>query len=744
MLLRLVGLLLAVSLLSGCLTVAAVDRSEWAVPTVIFDRNGAEVFRFHAGEDRQPVALDEVPEHVSAAFVAVEDPRFYDHPGLDVLGIIRAASHNMLRAMGLRQSELQGASTITQQLARNRWLGQEQTWRRKLSEAALALRLEVTHNKDEILEMYLNQIYFGNGAYGVERAARRYFGKPVGELTLAEGALLAGLINGPTLYDPYTHPDAARERRALVLEAMVSNGSASAEEAQEAKDAPLAPVEPAKGPSGNSFIDHVIDILTRPDLAERYGLKARDGAELARAGLKVYTSLDSNLQATAENAVRETMDGADREYGLADQEARPEAAAVMLDPVSGQVLAMVGGRNRTGMREYNRAADAHRQPGSAFKPFAAYIPAIEAGVGPATVLDDAPAALTADGQSVWPENYDFRYRGLVPVRYAVEQSLNAAAVRALRLGGGPPASLAYARRMGFEGLTEQDGQDSVALGGLTAGVTPLEMASAYGTLAYLGARVSPHLILRIEDAGGKSIYAAKPRKEQVINRGTAYLMVDILKGVVQRGTAYGFTRGFNGWPAAGKTGTTDDNRDAWFAGFTPNLVTVVWTGYDTPRPLKWTGAFVPVRIWQAIMSHAVTAQPQDWAVPPDLVSVAVCRRTGKLPNELCPAGGVVTELFHRSHVPRDSGNLLVQASVVAAPQGWLLWQAGCAGRPENRVFLRRTEPYVLHPTAPFDPRYTPADAREAPPQEMCTPSPGLFPDDWWPKWLRIPRKGKKP
>lgn len=709
-----------------------------AIPTVIFDHEGQEVYRFHGGEDRQPISLAEVPVHVRAAFVAVEDPRFYDHPGLDLFGIGRAVINNLLRALGVRDSDLQGASTITQQLARSRWLNQEQTWSRKLSEAVLALRLELTHDKDQILEMYLNQIYFGNGSYGVERAARRYFDKHVSQITLAEGALLAGLINGPTLYDPYTRPESAQERRDTVLDAMVRSGVITAAEAEEAKETEIAVADlPPTELLGNSFVDHVIDILTRSDLAAAYGIKPYDDAALARMGLRVYTSLDQSLQAIAEQAVRETMAAADTEYHLTDEEERPEAAVVMLQPSTGQVRAMVGGRERTGMREYNRAADAQRQPGSAFKPFVAYLPALEAGVSPATILDDAPASLTTDQTSVWPENFDFRYRGLVSVRYAVEHSLNPVAVRAMRRGGGPASGLGTAVRFGFQSLSDQDKQEALALGGLTGGVTPLEMASAYGALANQGNRVSPALILRIEDGAGKVLYVAKQAQDQVVSRASAFLMVDMLKGVIRRGTAYGFTQGFHGWPAAGKTGTTDDNLDAWFAGFTPDLVTVVWTGYDTPQPLKWTGAFVPVRMWQEIMTQAVTEPPKDWDSPPEVVSLAVCRRTGAIPDSLCPPSDVVTELFHRQHVPRDAGDLLVEARVIETEEGQQIWQPGCGPKPEPQLFVRRPDPYLRHPTAPDDPRYVPADAADELPETVCQSASGQGSwDEWLPDWLR--------
>jgi len=712
---------------------------DWAATTILYDRSGAEVFRFHGAEDRQPIALDQVPGAVKAAFLAIEDPRFYKHGAFDLRGILRAGWNDLLRAVHLRHSGLQGASTITQQLARDAWLGQQQTWSRKLQEAGLAVWLESVHSKDEILELYLNQIYFGNGAYGVQRAAQLYFHKPAAQLTPTEGALLAGLINGPSEFDPYAHPDAALARRNLVLDALEQQHALSPAAAAQARAAKLGVAPLTQGPQGNAFTDTVLALLTDPARAAAYGIDADTAANLESSGLRVYTTLDPKLQATAEAAVRDGMAKADQEYGLTGPTARPEAAAVLLQPGSGHVLALVGGRQRTAQRQFNRAVAARRQPGSAFKPFADYTPAIEAGLSPATVLDDAPVSLTPDGHSVWPENYDHRYEGLVSLRYAVEQSLNPVAVRALRVAGGPARGLASARRFGFQHLTDQDAGEALALGGLTQGVTPLEMAVAYGTLANLGTRVDPVLITRIEDAKGKVLYSAPVQQQSVVSAAASYLMVDTLKGVIQRGTAYGFTNGFHGWAAAGKTGTTDDNRDAWFNGFTRDLVTVIWTGYDTPKPLPWTGAFVPVQIWNAIMNQAVTAPPKDWQPPADVVRATVCRRTGMLVNDLCPPDQAVSELFLQGHVPTDAGNLLVRVWAVPGPSGgWQLWQPGCYGLPQARVFIHRPEPYLRNPAGPNDPHYIPADAGDELPTAICTPwvppTPQVDPGWIW-QWL---------
>lgn len=715
--------------------------------TIIRDAQGNEIYRVHAGKNRTPVPLEQVPVDVQEAFIAIEDPRFREHFGVDIKGVIRAVFKTGLYMLHLPGGQVQGGSTITQQLARDLWLSQQVSLKRKVQEWWVAIQMERVYTKDEILEMYLNQIYYGHGAYGIEAAAAVYFGKDVKDLTVAEGAQLAGVVNGPSIYDPVYEPQNSINRRNLVLQAMQQQGlitqadfeTAKAEEPKIVqRQASEEEEEPEEVPAGNYFTDFVLSVLseTKPGTAAKFGIDVSKLGNIGTAGLQIYTTFDPTLQSLAEQAVRDQMNAADKKYGLTGKTTKPEAAMVVMNPKTGEIKALVGGRKRRAILEFNRATDALRQPGSAIKPIVVYTPAIDSGLSPATILDDAPVMLSNDKSTVWPQNFDFRFEGLVSMRHGVEQSLNPVAVRAMQRSGGPSKGLNLGRKFGLTTLQDDDNNLALALGGLSQGVTPLAMTEAYTVLANLGQKVEPVIITKIVSRDGAVLFEAKPKKEQVVRPAVAYVMVDIMKGTISRGTAYGYTSGFNSWPSAGKTGTTENNRDAWFLGFTPDLVVTVWNGYDDPsNTLKWTGAFVPVQIWNQFMRAAVKKASPDWTRPADVASVTVCRKSGALPNALCPANGTATELFVRGTEPKDAGNILVSAQVVQVKTGttsrWALWQLGCPGLPVNRVFIKRPEPYARHPSDPNNPIYLPADRGEELPTEACTKSPlweKLFPE----------------
>ncbi len=721
-------------LLAGCTAISVspdVTKLEWDRSTVIFDRHGKEAYRLHAGQNRTPVKLKDVPVHVQDAFLSVEDPQFRSHHGINPRGIARAVWRSGLYFVGLPGGRLEGGSTITQQLARDAWLNQELSMRRKIQEAWLALQLERHYTKDEILEMYINQIYFGRGAYGIDAAAKTFFGKPVQELSIAEGAQLAGMINGPSYFDPYEHLEDSLERRDLVLRSMLKEQVIDEEQYELATSyKPKLGSTKQVDAEASYFTDYVISLLQNGDTASRYGLKLPKMESVATAGLKVYTTLDPTLQRAAEVSVAEQMEKADLEYhGVSSKNPRgegtprPEAALVAMSPQTGEVLALVGGREHQGLLEFNRATGAYRQPGSAIKPFAAYVPALEAGYGPATIFDDAPVMLSPDGKTVWPQNYDFKYLGLRTMRFGVEQSINPMAVRAMQAGGGPQRAAEVGRRFGLTSISKEDEHNlAIALGGLNRGVMVLDMTSAFATLANMGIYSDPVVITKIVGPDGQILFETRPQKRQVVKPGIAYLMVDMLRDVISRGTAYGFTRGFHGWPAAGKTGTTEDSRDAWFVGFTPEIVVSVWNGYDEPtNTLKWTGAFVPVKIWNQFMTTAVLERPVDWVQPAEVISSTICRQTGMLPNDDCPKEQVGQELFVSGTEPRLSSDLLVRAKAVQVNQQWQLWQSGCAGTPADRLFIKRPQPRVLHPTEPTNPKYVPADAANELPVTICQP-----------------------
>ena len=553
-------------------------------------------------ENRASVRLEAIPEVLQQAVVAIEDERFYQHRGVDPRGILRATWRNLTR-----QAVVEGGSTITQQLARNLFLSPRRSLDRKLQEMLLAVEIERRLTKQEILERYLNQVYFGNGAYGVEMAARLFFGKSVRALTLPEAALLAGVIQAPSRYSPFDHFPLAKRRQEVVLDRMVELGFLSREEAEEAKKAPLR-LNPGPrnlglvGVRAPYFVSYIL-----PYLVERHGEDA-----VYNGGLQVYTTLDPRLQALAQQVITQGVEEA-RRAGLRVT----QGALVALEPGSGRILAMVGGVNFQ-RSQFNRAWQSRRQPGSAFKPFV-YTAALEAGVSPDRVLLDAPVGYRIAGWGYWwPKNYDGTYWGPVSLRVALEQSRNIPAVRMLAELG-PQAVIDTARRMGIRSPLQPN--LSLALG--TSEVTPLEMAAAFATLAAGGVYAEPVAITKVLDAKGRVLEEVRPQRRLALRPEVAYLMTDLLRGVILRGTGRAADPGR---PAAGKTGTTDDYRNAWFVGYTPELAVAVWVGNDDNSPTnRVVGGSVPARLWARFVRRALAGRPPaNFPVPPGIVHVPVC------------------------------------------------------------------------------------------------------------------------
>ncbi|HXV87363.1 MAG TPA: PBP1A family penicillin-binding protein, partial [Gemmatimonadales bacterium] len=519
-------------------------------------------------EDRMPVRLADVPPSLVEAVLAVEDQRFYDHPGVDPARVVGAALAN-LRAGRI----VQGASTITQQLAKNLFLTARRTPLRKARELAMALVLEARHPKAAILEAYLNEVYLGqDGGFavrGVGRAAQFYFGKDVTQLTVPESALLAGLIRGPNLYRPLSHPEAARQRRDLVLELMRAQGRLTDAEFRRAARAPLGV---HRGPppvrSGRYFADYV--------MAELESLP--NGG--ARSGATVFTTLDMDLQLAAEAAVRSGIRRLERDHTrLRRPDGALQAALVALDPVTGDLLAMVGGRDY-GTTQFNRAVHARRQPGSAFKPIVALAGLSQGVVTLASRLEDQPFSVEI-GDGTWtPVNYDGAFRGSVSLRQALEGSLNVPFAR-LGLQVGLEQVRHTARQVGITSPLRP--VPSLALG--ASEVTPLELARAFAVLAAGGFRAEPHAVLGTLDGRGTVSYRAVQRGEWVFTPAQTYLVTSALEGAVERGTGRGVRAfGYEG-PVAAKSGTTNDYRDAWFVGYTADLTVAVWTGFDDGQSL---------------------------------------------------------------------------------------------------------------------------------------------------------------
>ncbi|HEX8716242.1 MAG TPA: PBP1A family penicillin-binding protein [Gemmatimonadaceae bacterium] len=647
-------------------------------------------------ERRTLVKLADIPKTVQEAFIVTEDKRFYEHHGVDWIRAIGAAVHN-IRAGGYAE----GFSTLTMQLARNVFpqkLSREKSLTRKLKEAKVAREIEALYPKSKILELYLNQINLGGGAYGVETASQRYFGKSVRDLNLAEAATLAALPKAPERYNPRRFPDRAIQRRNTVIELMRRAGVVSDADAQLAKSYPLRLASKEEsGEVAPYFVEWV-----RKQLEDQFG------SRLYTDGLKIYTTLDIDLQLTAERNVEQQMRaiesgkyGRFRHVTYEQYVARSASgdsgtanspylqdAFVALDPRTGAVRAMIGGRDFDDSK-FNRATQALRQPGSTFKPVV-YATAIHNGIPPSYLVNDSALSLPQVGGGTWtPQNYDLKFEGIMPMRRALYRSRNLATIR-LGMQLGEQNVIDMAHLLGIS--TPIPPYPSIHIG--SADVYPLEMISIYDVFATLGVRTLPTGILRVEDASGKVLYDDTPKRTNVLTPEESWLMVDMLKDVVRRGTAASiWASGFH-VPAGGKTGTTNDGTDVWFIGFTPDLVAGVWMGFDRPQKIMSNaqGGRLAAPAWLSFMSEAYRHRPTppDWPRPDDLLALDIDRTTAMLRNPFCPDSVVVTEYFIPGTEPTQECN--VHNAFNAAPGADSL-------RPPS-VFPPRQAPQPLQPPRP--------------------------------------------
>jgi len=597
-------------------------------------------------ENRTPVALTDVPPMLINALIAAEDARFYSHHGLDLRGIARALVRN-IRA----RKVLEGGSTLTQQLAKVLFLTPERSYTRKLKEMALALRIEQRYTKQEILSLYLNQIYFGSGAYGVEAAAQIYFGKSAKDLNLAECSLLAGLPRSPKYYSPFKAPQSALGRRAYVLNRMVETGSITRAQADDAKRAPLPsqPTVKVVGPAPY-FVEYI-----RQRVEERFGASI-----LYSGGLNIYTSISDELQTYADQAVKDGLAKVEARHRRTGVSQPLQASLIAIEPLTGHILAMVGGRDFS-KSQFNRATQALRQPGSAFKPVI-YAAALEQGFGATDILDDSPLTIKVDRNKNWtPENFTHSYQGPVTLRNALAESLNVPTVKLLEKIG-VNETIQYARKFGIRSpLTPYL---SLALG--SSDVTLFELTSAYTVFANHGTKLGPVSIRMITDSSGRVLYTNDALPVQVMKPETSYLITNLLRGVIERGT--GWKARELGRPAAGKTGTTNDYRDAWFIGYTPTIVAGVWVGYDDHRRIgpKETGARAALPIWLAFMKKAhAERDAEDFSVPEGIIFKQVDPKTGLLSTDSCSSS--IREAFLPGTEPRRYCDEAT-ASVVEEPQ----------------------------------------------------------------------------
>lgn len=646
--------------------------------SIVYDKNGAQIAQLHATQNRLSLNSSQIPDLVKKTFVAVEDKRFYQNIiGIDPLRIISSAFHDVSAG-----SAQEGASTITVQLARNAFIQDPtaKTLTRKVQEALIALQLEHYYTKDEILTFYLNKIYLGESAYGIQAASQTYFGKDVDKLNPTEVALLAGLPKAPSGYDPYYHPDEAKARRNTVLGVMRDAGLITSAEYAQDKNEPFAYVDQmiqtyggpqkATAAEGNykypSFLDYVVD-----QLESQYNL-TRD--QIYNGGFKIYTTVDPQIQAAAEAAFNDPAN-----FPPSVDKTLVQAAMTIIDPATGAIRAMVGGRNYK-FGDFDRAWQAERQPGSTIKPLVVYAPALEkGGYYPGTVMDDMPVTFQLGSGNTWSPTDDDTatngWKGRITMRYALEDSVNVYAAKLFNLIG-----VDYGWKFGKEKfglpLTNQDKVLSLSLG--TAHVSTVDMASAYGVFANNGVHVSHNAIVKILDSHGVPLTTPTVTQDRVLKETTAYLINDMLRSVVTDGTGYAAKIG--SWAVAGKTGTTSldpqkygyktGNPDAWFVGYTPKYSGAVWMGYDSdPDGRHYLrniyGGSYPAQIWKKVMTAALKGQTVQTAFPrpTGIVSGPIDIKSGLLPSALTPPQFIQTEIGTKSDFPTRVSNVWVQKEV---------------------------------------------------------------------------------
>ncbi len=595
--------------------------------TRVFARNGTQLANLFR-ENRTWVPIGKIPVPVRNAFIATEDAHYYQHHGIDFGGIARAALADY------RHQRFQGASTITQQLARKLFLSDEVTAARKIQEALLAMEIERYYTKDEILERYLNIMYFGSGAYGIEAAAHTYFGTDVGQLKLGQMAMLAGVLAAPSDYSPYVNMEHAKQRQQHVLGRMVDAGFITRAQAAAADRGPLGllgerphGLQSYRFPYFTTYVTHLLE--------EQFGTQAT-----FEGGLQVYTTLDPAMQEIAQDAVTWGIGRA-----VAEGIGAHQGALVAIKPSTGEILAMVGGATPFSLtNQFNRAWQSHRQPGSSFKAYV-YTAEIDSGHPPTTIVEDTPVSYPMGDGTRWaPMDDDMRFLGPITLRYALAQSRNVVAVK-LAQEIGIERIVEYAHRMGI--TAPLDPTLSLALG--SSGVSPLDQAAGYATLANQGVHIPPTPIKLVRDSLGNAVLDnTYPQQNEVISAGVAYVTTSMLESVIQEGT--GNPNAQIGRPAAGKTGTTSSFRDAWFVGYTPDLVAAVWIGNDNySRMNESYGGNIPARIWARFMKKALEkTKPRDFVLPVGEVHKLKLCGSGK--DEVFVAG---TEPVHTCGTPDD-------------------------------------------------------------------------------------------
>ncbi len=660
-------------------TVAGLDDlpdPELSLTSTFYDYQG-KVITTRFEQNRFDVQLSEMPDFLPQAFIAIEDHRFYEHFGLDLQSLARALFRN-LRAGRI----VEGGSTITQQLAKNLFLSHEKTLKRKIQEALLTLQLERKYSKNEILEKYLNTIYFGHGAYGVEAASRIYFNKSVQDLSLAEASLLAGITRGPAYYSPYISEEtraAAFRRQEAILNRMVEEGYITEAQKKEALAEELVFEGLESVQTAKQFGAYFIDYLINHEIMDKISAYSTDPQIVYRGGLHIYTTLDKEMQQIAEEVFANP--GYLPEVIKNDQgeDVPLQAALVALDPLDGSVRALVGGRDFQ-QSQFNRAVN-KRSPGSSFKPFTFAAALEQGGYTAATVRESAPVSFNLPGETkpYEPTEYGGKFYGKLRLREAIARSSNVVAVT-INEEIGPQKTVDMAKRLGIK--SKLDPVLSLPLG--TSEVTPLEMAAAFAAFANQGIRVEPRFITKITDKDGRVLYeSSSPQRTPVLDPKIAYLMTDMMKSVLQPGGTASSLGTLLNRPAAAKTGTSQGHRDSFIVGYTPELVTAVWVGNDDNLSLGWgqTGSVRAGQIWANFMRRALADKPTiDFVRPAGLVEALICPETGLLHNPRCSLEPL-REIFIAGTEPRKMDSWPECPYCPQEPEwnwsdGWWFWRPG--------------------------------------------------------------------
>lgn len=639
------------SVLNGAGALAKEDFEINHFTTTIYDRNGQVYTQLDSSENRTYVSLSEMSPYLKEAFISIEDERFESHFGIDV----KRTTAAVLKWITTGNSNF-GGSTITQQLIKKVTKDDDRSWQRKAREIVRAIQLEQWLSKDQIIELYMNIIYLGEGSYGVEKAAYTYFNKSSDELTIAECALIAGLAQSPEGKNPYNYPEKAEERQKLVLAKMLELGKITQEQYDEAIAQELKYEKgSAELASSNSyFVDAVVDQVIE-DIQKEKDVTAVMAEKMVYSnGLEIYTTVDPKIQSALEEVYKDQS-----YFKLRNGNYDPDiqSAMVIIDYKKGDVVGLIGGAGeKTTLRGLNRATMMTRAPGSTIKPLAIYAPGIDLKIfTPATTFDDVPLVYKMATTTWTPTNSYSTYRGLTSVRKGIEISSNVIAAKAF-LAVGAEKSYEYLEKFGITTLTKSDKvPGALALGGLTKGMTPLEHAAAYGTLANGGIYVEPKLYTKVVNMDNEVILEKVSKIEEVVRESTAYLVTNMLKDVINGSEATGGSARLSGMTVAGKTGTSNDSYDRWFAGYTPYYVGSTWVGYDTQKRVNMSGN-PAAKIWKAVMQKVHEGLPnKDFERPNSIVSAEVCADSGLLATDACRndrrGDRTKTEIFEKGTVP---------------------------------------------------------------------------------------------